>query len=47
MVDVHRAQYRGIGDPLPDLTLPRLGGGQLSLAALRGTYVLLFMWASW
>ena len=47
MVGVRRAQYLGVGDPLPNLALPLLGGGEVSLATLRGKFVLLFMWASW
>lgn len=30
-----------------DLTLPRLGGGELSLEELRGRVVVLDVWASW
>ena len=37
----------GIGDQFPDVTLPTLGGGELQVSDLRGTKVLLFMWASW
>lgn len=47
MHDQQPASYVGVGDPLPDVALPRLGGGELSLASLRGKFVLLFMWASW
>jgi peroxiredoxin len=36
-----------IGDRLPDVTLPRLDGGDLRLAELRGKRFLLFMWGSW
>ncbi len=35
------------GSPLPDLVLPRLDGGELRLADLRGTKLLLFFWGSW
>ena len=37
----------GVGDPLPDVTLPSLGGGDYQLATLRGKRRLLFMWGSW
>jgi peroxiredoxin len=36
-----------VGTPLPDLTLPRLDGGGLALADLRGKKLLLFFWGSW
>ncbi|HUX86613.1 MAG TPA: hypothetical protein VMW65_06400 [Chloroflexota bacterium] len=35
------------GNELPAITLPRLSGGDLSLAAFRGKRVLLFFWGSW
>ena len=35
------------GQPLPDITLPLLSGGELSLLDLRGKKQLLFMWGSW
>jgi peroxiredoxin len=41
------ARYLTVGDRFPELTLPRLGGGELSLASLRGKFALLFLWASW
>ena len=41
------SHYAGVGDRLPDLTLPLLDGGTLPFASLRGKDVLLFMWASW
>lgn len=47
MPDQEPARYLGVGDALPEITLPRLGGGELALTALRGKYVLLFLWASW
>ena len=37
----------GVGQMLPDLTLPRLDGGDLRFADLRGKRLLLFMWGSW
>jgi len=36
-----------VGQTLPDLTLPRLDGGELRFADLRGKKLLLFMWGSW
>ena len=33
-----------IGDPAPDFTLPRDGGGDLSLAALKGKIVVLYFY---
>ncbi len=36
-----------VGRMLPDLVLPRLDGGELRFAELRGKKVLLFMWGSW
>lgn len=33
--------------PAPDFTLPRLGGGRLSLSALHGRVVILHFWATW
>lgn len=36
-----------LGLMLPDLTLPRLEGGDLRFADLRGKKLLLFMWGSW
>ena len=32
---------------LPELTLPRLDGGELRFADLRGKRLLLFLWGSW
>ena len=37
----------GAGTPLPDFVLPKLDGGELDLAELRGKRVLLFFWGSW
>jgi peroxiredoxin len=42
-----RTAYLGSGDRMPDLTLARLGGGELAFSALRGQHVLLYLWASW
>ena len=36
-----------VGTPVPDLTLPRLDGGELHLGDLRGKRLLLFFWGSW
>ena len=36
-----------VGQMLPDLTLPRLDGGELRFADLRGKKLLLFVWGSW
>ncbi len=36
-----------VGDPLPDIILPRLDGGDLALRELRGRRRLLFFWGSW
>jgi peroxiredoxin len=35
------------GDRLPEITLPRLDGGDLSFEELRGKRALLFFWGSW
>ncbi len=36
-----------VGQTLPDLSLPRLEGGDFQFADLRGKKLLLFMWGSW
>jgi peroxiredoxin len=36
-----------VGDTLPDITLPKLDGGELDLGSLRGKKLLLFFWGSW
>jgi len=36
-----------VGDPLPDVSLPRLDGGTLAFTELRGKRLLLFFWGSW
>jgi len=36
-----------VGDSLPALTLPTLGGAPYSLADLSGKKYIIFMWASW
>lgn len=35
------------GKQIPELTLPKIDGGTLSLSSLRGKIVLLAFWASW
>jgi len=44
-------RFLGVGDALPDLSLPLVGSGNgsesLSFGDLRGKHVLLYMWASW
>jgi peroxiredoxin len=35
------------GRPAPDFALPRLGGGEVALSALRGKAVLVNFWATW
>jgi peroxiredoxin len=35
------------GQPIPNLTLPLLAGGELAFADLRGKRALLFWWGSW
>ena len=42
-----KAMTTDIGQTLPDLTLPRLDGGDFRFADLRGKKLLLFMWGSW
>ncbi len=37
----------GVGAPLPALVLPKLDGGDVDPAELRGKKLLLFMWGSW
>lgn len=37
----------GVGDHVPEVAFPRLDGGEVSLAALRGKKTLLFFWGSW
>lgn len=36
-----------VGQELPDITLPRLDGGELDFNSLRGKKLLLFFWGSW
>jgi peroxiredoxin len=37
----------GVGDRLPDVTLPGLDGTMVALDARRGKRRLLFLWGSW
>jgi peroxiredoxin len=37
----------GVGDRLPEVTLPGLDGPMVALGALRGKRRLLFFWGSW
>ncbi|MEJ7804174.1 MAG: hypothetical protein WKH68_12520 [Candidatus Limnocylindria bacterium] len=41
------ASHALTGQPLPDITLPLVTGGELSVQDLRGKKRLLFMWGSW
>ena len=48
MTNLSTTDTARVGDPLPDIRLPRLGsGGDLSLSTLRGKRLLLFFWGSW
>lgn len=40
-------EIAGVGAPLPALTLPALGGGDIAFGDLRGKRLLLFFWGSW
>jgi len=40
-------QIIGVGDDLPDVSLPLLGGGELAFRDLRGSRLLLYFWGSW
>jgi hypothetical protein len=44
---IQEATVAGVGDLLPAIILPKLGGGEVRLDALRGKRRLLFMWGSW
>lgn len=37
----------GIGELVPDFTLPSLDGSDVSLSDYRGRRLAVFMWASW
>jgi thiol-disulfide isomerase/thioredoxin len=41
------APHKSVGQPVPDVTLPLLGGGEVKLAELKGKVVLLDFWATW
>jgi len=41
------ATHGRVGEPLPELVLPRLDGETLDLRELRGRRVALFFWGSW
>ena len=47
MEEDRRIAYSGIGDRMPDVQLPRLGGGEFAFSSLRGKFALLYLWASW
>jgi peroxiredoxin len=36
-----------IGDPMPDLTLPEINGGEIQLSHYAGKKYIIYMWASW
>jgi peroxiredoxin len=36
-----------VGDQAPDITLPTVAGGKVSLHDFHGKRMILFMWASW
>ena len=36
-----------VGDAVPDVAFPVLGGGELALGDLRGRKAVLFFWGSW
>jgi peroxiredoxin len=36
-----------VGDQVPEVSLPTLGGGTVSLRGFQGKKLILFMWASW
>jgi len=42
-----RESARAVGEPAPPFDLPLLGGGRVSLEALRGRPVLIDFWATW
>ena len=42
-----RTTYLAVGDRMPDVQLPRLGGGDFAFTSLRGRFALLYLWASW
>ncbi|MEZ4865173.1 MAG: hypothetical protein R3C14_27905 [Caldilineaceae bacterium] len=36
-----------VGDPMPDLTLADINGGEIQLARYAGQKYIIYMWASW
>jgi hypothetical protein len=40
-------QFIGVGESLPEVTLPDLSGTRTSLSSWSGKKLLVFMWASW
>jgi peroxiredoxin len=36
-----------VGDPVSDITLPTVAGGEVNLRGFHGKRFILFMWASW
>lgn len=36
-----------VGDPMPNLTLPDINGGEIHLAHYAGKKYIIYMWASW
>lgn len=43
----HAKECLRYGSAAPEFTIPRLDGGELNLADLKGMYVVLDFWASW
>lgn len=43
----HAKECLRYGSPAPEVIIPRLDGGELNLADLKGKYVVLDFWASW
>lgn len=41
------AEIARVGEAFPEVTLPRLDGGSLSIPDQRGKRLLLFFWGSW
>lgn len=36
-----------VGDPMPDLTLAAIDGGEIELSRYAGKRYIIYMWASW
>ncbi len=47
ILEARRARLVGSGAPSPQVTFERLGGGTVSMEALRGKVVMLDFWATW